>query len=512
MDTQRSSLGIEALLRAPIKGPPLTPDVHDAAQRMLGAPMSLEHLSRIFQPTFPGVRVFAVEVRLTPDAALEITLVGVDRSGHPVFTGARTLAEGRDGSLELHRGLDHVVDAYQTRNITIDLLDRELELLRCCDSGPAARLTTDAEGADRYAYALRGFVFADETDEGPPMHSVRALDPASDRHRLIEASKGVVESAARRQGLGRIAIEAAWEQFGSARTPWDLARVTLPSAQPLYAEGDDGEMGVGAMGREYLLSPEAPAWRGALYAKPRDAVTQRRGEDYRRRQTTRANQRLERELEDAVHDINGRVRSARLAAIRQLGMIGPTQLAPILKPFVDQEDRKIALAARQTLRTLAGVDLPDKILAFAESRDHEARRRGLAYRVLAEYYPARIRDRLTMIRVNPDARIQRGIIPAVVPEVGAAGLASFLAANPWPTNDTPARPGLLELRIELIERLARMTDPITLPALMAAFRAQPAPPPAEMLALSRALVAFRDPRAQRTLLEVAGRFERPAIP
>jgi hypothetical protein len=74
------------------------------------------------------------------------------------------------------------------------------------------------------------------------------------------------------------------------------------------------------------------------------------------------------------------------------------------------------------------------------------------------------------------------------------------------------RPGLLQLRLEIIERLAALVDPRTLPALMASYRASPPPPPAEMLALSRALVAFPDPRAQLALIEVARRIERPQIP
>jgi hypothetical protein len=68
------------------------------------------------------------------------------------------------------------------------------------------------------------------------------------------------------------------------------------------------------------------------------------------------------------------------------------------------------------------------------------------------------------------------------------------------------------LRQEIIERLTKLVDPRTLPALLGAFRARPSPPPSEMLALSRALVAFPDPRAHLALTEVARRLDRPAIP
>jgi hypothetical protein len=110
--------------------------------------------------------------------------------------------------------------------------------------------------------------------------------------------------------------------------------------------------------------------------------------------------------------------------------------------------------------------------------------------------------------VDPDARIQRGILPVVASAAqGPAELASMLAANP-PLEE---RPGLAELRLELIERLAGIGDPMTLPVLLEQYRSS-RDDPAEMLALSRALVAFPDPRARQALAEAVRSFERPPLP
>lgn len=161
------------------------------------------------------------------------------------------------------------------------------------------------------------------------------------------------------------------------------------------------------------------------------------------------------------------------------------------------------------MRQISGADLADRLIAFAENPKNDPARRGRAYRVLAEHYRSRISSMVSMLRVNPDARIQRAIVPIVAGDLDAGpGLASMLAANPAQER----RPGLTSLRLELIERLTGLLDPQTLPVLMAAYQAKPPPPPAEMLALSRALVSFPDPRAQIALAEVARRLERPQIP
>src|SRR5438105_217172 len=83
------------------------------------------------------------------------------------------------------------------------------------------------------------------------------------------------------------------------------------------------------------------------------------------------------------------------------------------------------------------------------------RLRGFAYRVLAEHFRARIQSKVHMLRVNPDARIQRAIVPIIADDETDAGpqLASLLVANPA-REGSEDRPGLLALRIELIERLA----------------------------------------------------------
>lgn len=525
-----ATFGVGALLKAIGKGKKLDDDVSDAMSRLFGIPVGHDGLSRVFQPGYPGIRVFAIEARLAPDQAVELTLVGVARDGAPVWWGARAFVRGRNGALELHLEDEVIEQTYRSRNITVDLVQRELDLMALVGDDQPVRVTIDAHGISSYISALHGFIFADETDEGPPVRSARALDRIGDRQALIEAAPPIVEKIGQRMGLGRIEIESALEAVRRARTPWDLLRVSF-SGPGALAEGDDGELGVGALGRELLLSRDLPPWRAALYANAGDGGLRsedgegvarldlsrahldahRLGEEYRRRKTTRSEMRLARELQEARELLTSSKRDSKARALKMLAMIGPPWITPEIKSLDDARDRRTAAIARTTLRQVSGADLPDRLLAYAENTKNDARQRGLAYRVLAEHFRPRLAHRVSMLRVNPDARIQRAILPVLADDATEAGpnLASLLASNPSTEGD---RPGLSIMRQEIIERLTKLVDPRTLPALLGAFRARPSPPPAEMLALSRALVAFPDPRAGIALTEVARRLDRPAIP
>lgn len=492
------------------RGPRLEPTVATALKRLIGHDVGREGLSRLFQPTFPGVRTFAIEARVAPDQSVEITLLGIARNGRPVWTGKRAFVRGRDGSLEIHRGFDEVDAAYQSRNITTDLMRRELELLEAFGAGPSSRLTIDAEGVGRYVCALHGFEFADETEQGPPVRSVRAFEPDGDRLRLQKAAVRLAERSAEHFKVGRLALEATLEQIHQAVHPWDFARVTLPGMPKLKAEGDDGDMGVGAFGRDLLLSDTTPPWRACLplrsQSKPRAL-----GREYRRRKTARSEARLFREIEQCQVDLARSSRPVKLRALQHLGMIAPAWFLPDLKALASGEDRRVASAARQAAKQAQGVDLQDRLLRFGLDGRNDPVKRGLALRVLAEHFPARLEGMVSMLRIDPDARIQRSVLPIVsTNEEAAAELASMLAANP--TTERTRREGIGALRIELIERLTELRDPSTLPVLMAAYRRIPPPEPAEQLALSRALVVFPDPRAQAVLAEPRLRSPSPPIP
>lgn len=492
-------------------GRPLEPAAASALESLVGYRVGLEGLSRLFQPSFPGVKTFAIEARAAPDQAVEISLVGIARDGRPVWTGSRAIVRGRDGSVEIHRGFDEVDLDYQSRNITTDLMQRELELLEMFGAGATSRLTIDADGVGRYVCALHGFVFADETPEGPPVRSVHAFDPDGDREQLKAAAVQLANKTAKRLGIGRLSLEATLEGIEEAIHPWDFARITLDGmAQPL-ADGDDGELGVSAFGRMLLLSDDTPGWRAALPLHHRSGESWRLGHEYRRRKTARSDARLRRELSDCEAMLQSSNRTLKVRALHRLGMIAPERHLPEVKAYTQSADRKVASAARQAVRQMTGSSLPDRMLRFGLDARHDERLRGLALRVLAEHHPTRLEPLVSMLRVHPDARIQRSVVP-IVAAVDDAGpsLASMLAANPA-TRDAP-RPGLEALRIELIERLTSLRDPATLPVLMAAYRRQPPPEPAEQLALSRALVVFPDPRAQTVLAERSHRAVLPPVP
>lgn len=505
----RAQASAHRLLEGVGKGRAIEGPAREVLRRMLGIEVGLDGLSKLFQPGFPGIRTFAVEVHLAPDQAVELTLVGVARDGRPVWTGSRAFAYGRDGSLEIHRGFDEIDPEYQSRNITVDLMQRELDLLQILDEGAASRLTIDAEGVGRYVCALHGFVFADETDEGPPVRSNRALAPAGDRAALLAAVPAIVERLARRAGVGKIASESAIEQARRAKSPWDFAKLVLPGAEDPLAEGHDGEMGVGRLGRELLLAKSTPPWRAALYRLPRDEETQRLGAEYRRRKTARSEARLAEEIQAARDMLESSQRAVVTRGLERLAMIAPPWILQDVRALTQNTDRRIAAVARRTTKRISGADQADSLLAFAQ-QEKASLARGLAFRVLAEHFPAKLEPFVTLLRVDPDARVQRAVVPLVAKSDNPApNLAAMLRANPWTDRE---RPGLAALRLELIDLLTRFAEPATLPVLMEAFRTEPAPPPAERVALSRALIAFPDPRAQVVLTEAARRLERPDIP
>src|SRR5262245_55378945 len=172
-----ATFGVGTLLKQIGKGKKLDEDVADALSGLFGIPVGHEGLSRVFQPGYPGIRVFAVETRVAPDQAVEVTLVGVARDGAPVWWGSRAFVRGRNGALEIHLEAEEIEPSYRSRNITVDLVQREIDLIALVGDSAAARVTIDAHGIASYISALHGFIFADETEEGPPVRSERALAP-----------------------------------------------------------------------------------------------------------------------------------------------------------------------------------------------------------------------------------------------------------------------------------------------------------------------------------------------
>ena len=495
------------------KGADVRIDAREPLQRLLGRPVGLEGLSKLFQPSFPGVRTFAIGVRATPDHAVELTLVGIARDGEPIWTGTRTFSRGPSGALEIHLGFDEVDPRYQSRNITVDMITRELQLLERLDGGPSCRLTIDAEGTGRYVCALHGAVFADETDEGPSPRSNRAMAPAGDRSRIIEAGRALVPGLAKRRQLGKLAIEDALEQLEKITSGWDLARLSFSDApSPVEVDSDEG-IGVRDLGRTLLLDEGTPAWRGALYLTSMLPEVDQLGDLYRRRKTARSKSRLKAEVELARRGLRAGNRAERLRGLKTLGMLGSTELIPELRIIADGKERRTAALARRVMEQIQGIGLPERILGYANDTGHPGRQRALAYRVLAEHFPKVLEPHTAMLRVDPDARIQWAAVPLVARQSHDPGpaLAALLAANPAVGPDQ-SRPGLDGLRLDLIEWLAILADPRTLLPLSMAYQTRPPPAPAEVLALSRALVAFNDPRAKTVLRAGSFPLTRPDVP
>ncbi|MEO1335617.1 MAG: hypothetical protein AAFV29_08225 [Myxococcota bacterium] len=262
-----------------------------------------------------------------------------------------------------------------------------------------------------------------------------------------------------------------------------------------------------------MLDDKTPAWRGALYPRSTNVELHQLGDLYRARKTARSRARLKIEVRQALNDLEANNRAERLRSLKVLGMLGGTELVAQLQPIAEAKERRTAALARKVIDQIHGVGLPERMLAFADNTEHPARRRALAYRVLAEHFPRLLTAKTPMLRVDPDARIQRAAVPLVAAQSHDAGpaLASLLAANPICGPDRP-RPGLEALRLDIIEWLALLADPRTLLPLAIAYQSRPPPPPTEVLALSRALVLFNDPRAKMVLRAGSFPLTRPDVP
>jgi hypothetical protein len=496
----------DAVLEGLSRGRPPRADAARALFTLLGTSVGREGLSRFFQPGFPGLRTFVVDARADPDQSVELTIVGVARDGAPVWIARRVLLRGRDGSLEIHHLSDHVAPEHRSRNVLVDSVRRELALLEAVrQRGPSARITLEASGVARYLAALHGCLFADATDLGPSLRSGRPRDPSSDRAALVDAAYALLRRLSQRHAVPAVAALATSHAIDRAEHPWHFARLDLegvpwPTRAGDEAKGTD-DVHAGGFGRALLLADETPSWRAALPLDPPVAEARQVGDAFRARQASRAEARHAREIGEARDALASGNRATKLRALDVLAAIGPAWITPEVRALTESSDRRVATAARHALAAMSGTDLAEHLLRFADDAAHDAERRGLAYRVLAEHFPQALAPRVSMLRVHPDARLQRAIIPILADEPSEAGpdMASLLAANPWDESlawgpDTPRRPGLLELRVELVERLALRPDP------------------REMTALTRALVAYADPRARTALSQIAHRLDRPQVP
>lgn len=486
------------------KGRPFDPSVDQSWFRLLRSPVGREGLSRIFQPGFPGVRSFVVDAHLEPDGAVAFMIVGIARDGSPAFIGRRTLQRGRRGTLELHRGVDELSPQYRSRNITSDMIRRELELLETAGAASSPRITLDAEDAARFLSALHGFVFADETEDGPPARSRRARDRGCDRERLAEAARAFARRLAARHAAPPAELEFLERQIEACRQPVDFARLDLPSAplEPTPGEGPEAR----PFGRAFLLDRDTPGYRAALYTSGEGR--QPEGDVYRDARTRRSEARLAFEVQGYLDELAGRSRPNRLRALDGLAPIAPSWVLSEIRRLSDDPDRRVATAAKQCIRKIGGSDLVERILAFAADGRNPPEARAIAYRVTAEFFPTHFAPHLPMLRVDPDARIQRAVVPVIAEwEDAAPELGAMLAANP---SDDLDRPGLLALRLELIDRLAAFADPRTLPVLMSALAHDPSAD--EASALSRALIAHPDPRARLALAARTQNLDIPPVP
>lgn len=490
------------------RGQGLREDADAGLRELLGVRVGLEGLSRLFRPSFPGVRPFVIQARATLARAVAFTLVGVDRTGTPVWIGERVINSGIEGGLEIHRGVDELAPSARGRGVHPHSLERELELITLLDGSSRCRLTADGS----YRAVLHGFTFADETQEGPSQASATALEPVGDRERLIAACKEWLEEHGELLSPGE--LKQARAGIETARTSWDIAQLPSDARRLPALDAVETRLGVGRLGKAMLRAPKAGRWRGALYIGAQNLEMKALGDEYRRLRLREAEVRLERELSEALRELQeSRNRNVQLRALRELAAIGGGWAVADIKQAAESPDRRVADAARRCLDAMAWKQLPARMLAYAKDEKNPPDKRAHAFRVVAEHFPQELQPMLAKLRVDPDARIQRAAIPVIAKtsHAPAKSLAAMLAANPNRAPDAP-RPEVEALRLEVIEQLTLFADPGALLPLAMAYRAEPPPSPAELLALSRALVAIPDPRAQLVLRDVAARLDPPSLP
>ncbi|MBI2378194.1 MAG: hypothetical protein HYV07_29605 [Deltaproteobacteria bacterium] len=491
------------------RGRPLRDDAGEALERLLGTFVGKEGLSRAVQPGFPGLRTYVVMERAATDRVVEFTVAGVSREGEPVYFGSRAIGLCRDGSLELHHGYDEVDPEFRSRNVFADSLERELALLTELGRGPRPRLTADGEGTGRYVCALHGLMFADETEQGPPIRT-RVQPGPPDRFRLVDHFVRFAARQTQHQRLPDGAHAEVVQKARACRTPLDFAGVDVQGGG--FDPAGENELGGASLGRAALLADDGPAWRGALYVGPpkteAEASARTNGAAFRARLRAAHEQKNTKEIEDAIVALEG-PRRQKIRALHTLARVATARVATSIRPIVEGPDRRLASVARRALQEISNARLPDLLRTYADDARHPIIRRALAYRVLAEYFPRKLDDVISMLRVHPDARLARAAVPCLDPP----DLASLLAANgpePQQGEKRGPREGLAELRIEVIERLALARDPRTLPVLAAALDDHP--PPAERLALTRALLASPDPRGRTALSAASFDLGSPQVP
>jgi len=309
-----------------------------------------------------------------------------------------------------------------------------------------------------------------------------------------------------RQELSDLTLKSALRALEKINNPADLAHIDLPDSR--FELPTHEQAFAKAAGRELCLDERIPSWRAALYPSHEEQP----GDRFRQQHREDSERKIAEEIRASVSQLHHNQRSVQIKALRSLGRIAPSWMLPEVKSLFEHSHRGVAVVARQVARQINETDLQERILSFANNKKHEGALRGHAYRVLSEYYPKYMEDRVAMLRINPDARIQRSVIPILYQNINAGPqLASLLAANPRSRKDSE-RPGLDGMRLEIIDRLSRIHDSRSVPALMSALATMPAPPPKEMLALSRALVSHPDPRARPAMNIVSERLDRPLVP
>jgi hypothetical protein len=250
----------------------------------VGFPIGHRGLETLYEAAAPGLKV-TVEGERYGDTA-DLSLEWRTPQGALASSGNRLITRSKDGALALHTfgsftNPDFRGNGHAARHIRADL-----EMLRALSPHQDTRITLRAGDADNpdtgevervgcYAWGPLGFDFADRKHDPDPIgYSPRIWGadeerPETDLALLQEGFDAFLQNASRKTPeLRDPGLQAALRDTAQAwKHPWEIAMLDVGLKLPVEVGGRSSECN---LGKAYLLSLDAPAWYGCMYANRPD--------------------------------------------------------------------------------------------------------------------------------------------------------------------------------------------------------------------------------------------------
>jgi len=263
--------------------------ISEALTAVTGAALTKTGLESFYDAVLPGYSVSISGENISEAGGVDFGVKWTDASGRIVATCGRQFLRDEDGSIDLHAHSVWVDPKLRGRNVSGRIADAETDLLRALSDHPRTRQTLAAGGmfdpnepstmqtVGGYAWAARGYDFADRSNavsrayEYGPRTAVHAEDDGvtgdgtlqqAHFRRWFDATlaSGALKVDPRTAAAVRVGIEAC-------EHPWQLASFRVAGLTVPVTIGD--RTTECDLGKAYLLSGQAPYWRGVLFVNER---------------------------------------------------------------------------------------------------------------------------------------------------------------------------------------------------------------------------------------------------